>query len=90
MAIELVPITRSNLDFVAKAALKWGMPRSARWLERCMFDPAVEDLVKDEIRGHMAVREDGEPVAIQCYYYMPGYVKQTKILVNIKVNHVLE
>lgn len=82
MSIEIVPITRKNLDLVAKAGSKWGMPRSVGWLERCMFDPTVEDLVDDECRGHMAVNEVNEPIAIQGYYYMPGYFRQKKILIN--------
>ncbi len=79
---KLIPVTRKNLDQVAKAATKWNMPRSVRWLERCLFDPTVEDLTNDEMRGHMSVCEDGEPVAIQCYYYMPGFFRQKKILIN--------
>ena len=82
MPTEIVPITRQYLASVVKACAKWGMPRSVGWLERCMFAPAIKDLVCDEIRGHMFVRDDGEPVAIPCYYYMSGYFKQRRILIN--------
>lgn len=82
MSIEIVPITRKNLDLAAKASAKYGIARSAQWLERCLFDPAVEDLVDDDVRGHMAVRDDGEVVAIQCYYYHPVYFMQEKKLMN--------
>lgn len=80
---RILPITRGNLEIVAKASDKFGLPRSTHWLERCMFDPTVEDLVEgDGIRGHMAVTDDGDVVAIQGYYYIPGYFKQKKILIN--------
>lgn len=82
MAIRIIPVTRSNLELVAKGAAKFGMPRSTRWLERCLYDPTVNDLVDSDIRGHMAVSDDGEVVAIQCYFYMPGYFKRKKILIN--------
>ena len=82
MAITIVPINKGNLSLVAKAAAKFGMPRSTRWLERCLYDPTVKDLVDSDIRGHMAVRDDGVVVAIQCYYYMPGYFKRQKFLMN--------
>ena len=82
MAITIVPINKGNLSLVAQAGEKFGMPRSVGWLRRCLFDPTVEDLTDDEIRGHMAVKDDGEVVAIQCYYYMPGYFRQKKILIN--------
>lgn len=82
MSVEIVSITRNNLSLAAKAAAKFGMPRSERWLERCLYDPTVGDLVDSDIRGHMAVSDDGEVVALQCYFYMPGYFKQKKILIN--------
>lgn len=82
MSIEIVPITRNNLGLVAKASAKYGITRSARWLERCMFDPTVEDLVDDDVRGHMAIRDDGEVVAVQGYYYHPVYFLQKKKLMN--------
>ena len=82
MSVEIVSITRNNLSLAAKAAAKFGMPRSERWLERCLYDPTVGDLVDSDIRGHMAVSDDGEVVAIQCYFYMPGYFRQNRILIN--------
>lgn len=82
MAITIVPVTKGNLNLVAVAAAKFGMPRSVRWFERCLYDPTVEDLVDSDIRGHMAINDDGDVVAIQCYFYMPGYFKQKRILIN--------
>ena len=55
MAIKILPIAKDNLAVVSRAAAKFGMPRSEGWLRRCMFDPTVEDLVQDPVRGHMAV-----------------------------------
>lgn len=80
MSIEIVSITRNNLSLVAEGARKFGMPRSVRWLERCLYDPTVEDLTSDKIRGHMSVDENSDVKAIQCYYYQPCYFKQTKFL----------
>lgn len=82
MKVSIVPITRENLDLVSVAGEKWGMPRSRGWLNRCMFDPIVEDMVVDPVRGHLAMRDDGEVVAAQGYYYLPAYFKQTKLLLN--------
>lgn len=79
--IDYLPITRENLDVAAKAGAKWGMPRSVGWYARILFDPTVEDLTDDPIRGHMAVlRQTGEVVAIQCYYYHPLFFKCKKYL----------
>ena len=78
----IVPITKDNLKQLFTAGAKFGMPRSVSWLRRCLFDPTVADLTNDEIRGHMVVTDDGNVVAIQGYYYMPGYFKQEKILIN--------
>ena len=80
--IKIIPIKKDNLGLLAKAASKFGMPRSEGWLRRCMFDPTVEDLVSDPIRGHMAVDENGEAVAVQGYYYQPCYFKQIRVLGN--------
>ena len=82
MSTTIVPITKYNLELVSRAGAKWGMPRSVGWLRRCLFDPTVEDLTDDEVRGHMSVTENGDVVAIQSYYYIPGYYKQKKILIN--------
>ena len=82
MSTTIIPITNDNLELVSRAGAKWGMPRSVGWFRRCLFDPGVEGLTDDEIRGHMSVAEDGDVVAIQGYYYMPGYFKQEKILIN--------
>ena len=81
--MTMVPITKENLSLLAKAAAKFGMPRSEGWLRRTMFDPTVEDLVSaDTCRGHMALYENGEVAAVQGYYYQPCYFKQQKILGN--------
>ena len=80
MKTTIVPITEDNLDVVAAAAAKFGMPRSAGWLRRCFFDPTVEDLTRDRIRGHMAVDENGEAIAIHGYYYQPCYFRQDRFL----------
>ena len=82
MVVEIVPITHENIDLAAKAGAKFGIPRSIGWLERCLFDPTVKDLVDDDVRGHVAVQDGKDAVAIQGYYYMPGYFKQEKILIN--------
>ena len=79
--IDYVPVTRENLGAASQAGEKWGMPRSVGWYERILFDPTVEDLTDDPIRGHMAVlRRTGEVVAIQCYYYHPIFFKCKKYL----------
>ena len=82
MNVEIIPITLNNLSLVSKAAAKFGMPRSVGWLKRCFFDPTVEKLTKDKIRGHMSIDESGDIKAIQCYYYLPCYFRQTMILGN--------
>lgn len=82
MDVEIVPVTRGNLDLVAKGGHKFGMPRSVRWYERCLYDPTVKDLVDSDIRGHMAIKDGKEVVAIQCYFYIPGYFRQKKILMS--------
>lgn len=82
MASEIISITRENLDLVAKAGEKFGMPRSIGWFERCLFDPTVKDLVDDDVRGHVALQEGKDVVAIQGYYYMPGFFKQKAVLIN--------
>lgn len=82
MYSSIVAITEKNIALLAKAAAKFGMPRSEGWLRRCMFDPTVEDLMQDLVRGHMAVDENGEVVAVQGYYYQPCYFRQTKVLGN--------
>ena len=82
MKTKIVPITKDNLELVAAAGAKFGMPRSVGWLRRCFFDPTVEDLVSDKVRGHISVDENGDVKAIQCYYYHPLYFRQTKILGN--------
>ena len=76
----IIPITEDNLEQAADASAKFGMPRSAGWLRRCLFDPTVEDLTTDKIRGHMSVDENGDVKAMQCYYYQPCFFLQTKIL----------
>ena len=79
--MEIVPITKDNLEKFSEAAAKFGMPRSEGWLRRTMFDPTVEDLAgADSCRGHMSVVDGGEVVAVQGYYYQPCYFKQRKIL----------
>lgn len=82
MKTTIVSITEANLEQVAAAGAKFGMPRSAGWLRRCLFDPTVEDLTTDKIRGHMSVDENGDVKAVHCYYYQPCYLLQTKILVE--------
>ena len=78
----IIPITENNLEQVAGAGAKFGMPRSAGWLRRCLFDPTVGDLTTDKIRGHMSIDENGDVKAVHCYYYQPCYLLQTKILVE--------
>lgn len=80
MKTTIVPITEDNLEQVAAAGAKFGMPRSVGWLRRCLFDPTVEELTLDKIRGHMSVDEDGDVKAIQGYYYQPLYFHQTKFI----------
>lgn len=82
LKVMVVPVTRDNLDLVVKAGVKFGMPRSKRWFLRCMFDPTLDDLIQDDCRGHMAVRCDGEVVAIQCYYYIPVFFHQQKLIMS--------
>lgn len=82
MAIAIVPVNNDNLSLVAQAGSKFGMPRSERWFRKCLFDPTVEDLVHDDCRGHMAVKDGNEVVAIQCYYYIPIYFRQKKMLMT--------
>lgn len=76
----IVPITENNLNKLAEAGAKFGMPRSEGWFRRTMFDPTVEDLVQDTCRGHMALYENGEAAAVQGYYYQPIYFRQQKLL----------
>lgn len=79
--ISYIPITSDRLDKVSAAGAKWGMPRSVGWLKRILFDPTIQDMTDDVVRGHMAVlKATGEVVAIQCYYYQPLYFKKKKIL----------
>ena len=80
MSTTIVPITDENLELVSRAGAKFGMPRSAGWLRRCLFDPTVGDLTSDRIRGHMSIDEKGDVKAMQCYYYQPLYFKQKKFL----------
>ena len=82
MAITIVPINRGNLSLVAQAGEKFGMPRSERWFRKCLFDPTVDDVFRDDCRGHMAVKDGNEVVAIQCYYYIPIYFRQAKMLMT--------
>lgn len=82
MSVEIMRITKNNLPLVAKGATKFGMPRSARWLERCLYDPTVDDLLDSDIRGHMAVKDGEDVVAIQCYYYIPFYFRDKKLLMT--------
>ena len=80
--IKIVPVTRDNLSFVEQAGKKFGMPRSERWFRKCLFDPTVEDVFHDECRGHMAIKDGHDVVAIQCYYYIPFYFHQKKLLMT--------
>ena len=82
LEVKIVPVKRDNLDLVAKAGGKFGMPRSARWFDRCFFDPTLKDLIQDDCRGHLALRSDGDVVAVQCYFYIPAFYRQKKVLMS--------
>lgn len=84
MKTSLIPITLDTLPKLAEGAKKFGMPRSIAWFRRCLFDPTVEDWTNDGIRGHLSVDENGEVIAEQAYYYVPGYFKQRKILIGTR------
>ena len=80
MKTEIVPITCDNLSLLVRAGHKWGMSRSEGWFRRCLFDPTVDALTDDKCRGHVAVDENGEPVAVQGCYYQPLYFRQEVVL----------
>lgn len=82
MKTTIIPITEENIGHASVAGAKFGMPRSPGWFRRCLFDPTVEDLTTDRIRGHMSVDENGDVKAIQVYYYQPCYFCQTKFLAS--------
>lgn len=77
---KIIPITNDNVELLAKAAEKFGLPRSVGWLRRCLFDPTVTAWTADPIRGHVSVADDGEIVAVQGYYYQPCYFRQQPVL----------
>lgn len=79
--IKYEAVTIDNLDQVAIAAAQWGMDRSVGWLKRILFDPTVDDLTQDTVRGHMAIQQGTRKlVAVQCYYYQPVFFKKQKML----------
>ena len=79
--IKYEAVTIDNLDKVAMAAAQWGMNRSVGWLKRILFDPTVDDLTQDTVRGHMAIQQGTRKlVAAQCYYYQPVFFKKQKML----------
>lgn len=76
-------VTKENLAKVAAAGAKWGMPRSPGWLRRVLYDPTVSDMTEDLCRGRLVLnKQNSEVVAMLCYFYIPVYFKQKKILAH--------
>lgn len=82
MKCELVPVTRENLDVLAKLAADpyFQMPRSVRWFKRLLFNDAIEEYRDDPVRGYMLRNEKGEYVGMQCFYPVYIYLRQERKL----------
>lgn len=78
--LEFVPVTAENLDDVAKTAESFKMPRSRRFINKALFNPAASAMTGDTIRGYMMRRGDGEYVGIRCYYYARMFFGRTPFL----------
>lgn len=80
MTVSYHEIKHGNLSELVRASSRFGIPRGENWLRRCLWDPCVQDLTEDSVRGHMAQLPDGEVVAVECYFYLPCFFKQEKRL----------
>lgn len=82
MKCELIPVTRDNLDVLAKLAADkdFNIVRSKRWFERLLFNDAIEEFRDDPVRGYMLKNEKGEYVGMQCFYPVRIYLRQDKKL----------
>lgn len=80
MAVTYHEINRENMSELFRAGGKFGILRGESWLRRCLWDPCVEDLTSDNIRGHMASSPDDGVVAVECYFYLPCFFRQEKRL----------
>lgn len=82
MKCELIPVTRDNLDVLAKLAADpyFGISRSVGWLRRLLFNDEIEEMRDDPVRGYMLQAEDGEYVGMLCYYPVYVYIRQKRML----------
>jgi len=80
MKCELIPVTRENLDVLARLAADpyFHILRSVRYLERLLFNDVIEEYREEPVRGYMLRTERGEYVGMQCFYPVYIYLRQER------------